>query len=281
MRVVIFALLASLALVSAIKFQVCTKADCTGDCTTVSAGDGECATKSGSGVSAKATCSGTNVTVTYYSNEDCSGDGTSGTVTSGECNSGTKITCGGCFAGDSVVTTPTGQMAFSELKVGDRVLAVDADGNTFFDKVFRRSSWHPVDNSEMIQLTTESGKTLKLTPDHYLHVNDCCDLGKADKASSVKVGDKIFSVNPTGELTTEVVAAVKTVRADGAYNVHTLNGNIVVNGIAATHFTTESMWARPNLAHFWYKAANMFGFAGAQETNFAPILAVAQRLVKA
>lgn len=54
------------------------------------------------------------------------------------------------------------------------------------------------------------------------------------------------------------VAAKKYIVKTGAYNVHVLGGNIVVNGIVASHFTTESTWSDNDWAVKWYKMSDRY-----------------------
>ncbi len=73
----------------------------------------------------------------------------------------------------------------------------------------------------------------------------------------------MFVVVPSGDgqfvsQATQVVS-VSTVTSEGVFNVHTLSGHIVVNDVAATHFTTESSWegSSRRLASYWYRALDL------------------------
>ena len=87
----------------------------------------------------------------------------------------------------------------------------------------------------------------------------CCDLNNLVTADTVKVGDKVYVMGASGQLVATQVAAVREVYGQGLYNVHTLNGNIIVNGVAASHFTDQTTWDEASRAQapYWYKLVDM------------------------
>ena len=76
-----------------------------------------------------------------------------------------------------------------------------------------------------------------LTADHYLYVN-----GKLAVASTVKIGDTVVK----GDSSDAVVVSVTTKKATGLYNPHTMDGDIIVNGIKTSTYTAA---VEPSLAH--------------------------------
>ncbi len=64
----------------------------------------------------------------------------------------------------------------------------------------------------------------------------------ARPAFEAKVGDVMFSVVGQGSVERDVIVKVEDVAKTGAYNVHTLSGNVMVDGVAATHFTSATTW---------------------------------------
>ncbi len=96
----------------------------------------------------------------------------------------------------------------------------------------------------------------------------CCRLDLLRFARDIHVGDTVFVVTAAGtsgaspsdglSLTAATVATMETVQRTGVYNVHTLNGNIVVNDVAASLFTDETTWgpATRSWAPLWYHAVH-------------------------
>jgi hypothetical protein len=91
--------------------------------------------------------------------------------------------------------------------------------------------------AEFVRLATAGGRTIMLTGNHYLYVND-----KLAVASVVKTGDALTTA--TGER--DQVVSVSNVWADGLYNPHTMHGDIVVDGIQTSTYTSD---IDPTLAH--------------------------------
>ena len=121
----------------------------------------------------------------------------------------------------------------ADLEVGDRVLV---DANTYSD-VYMFSHRYADFSGPFVAITTASGEELMLTADHYLYVN-----GKLAVASTVQVGDRVVKADGTDAL----VTAVTTQRANGLYNPHTMDGDIVVNGVKTSTYTAA---VEPSLAH--------------------------------
>jgi hypothetical protein len=71
----------------------------------------------------------------------------------------------------------------------------------------------------------------------------CCSVGNLKLASTARVGDTLFVATAKGGVREVTVTTITMVRRAGVYNVHTLGGNIVVNGVVASHYTTESTWS--------------------------------------
>jgi hypothetical protein len=61
-----------------------------------------------------------------------------------------------------------------------------------------------------------------------------------------------FSIAGSRVLATKITKLEHTVKR-GAFNVHVLGGSIVVNGVAASHFSTESKWSVNSAATKWYQ----------------------------
>merc|ERR1719361_1189364 len=177
--------------------------------------------------------------------------------------------CSGCFTGEGKVTRPDGSEAsIKDVNVDDYVLAARPDGTLFFDKVFRITHFSPDASTPALKVTTKSGKMLELTEQHYLHAGACCDPDQLTLAKDLKVGDTVFvapaSVEATGlraqSMVADEVVSIEKTLSKGDYNVHTLSSNIVVNGVAASHFTAFTTWTAGSrsLAPMWYKTLDFF-----------------------
>jgi hypothetical protein len=91
--------------------------------------------------------------------------------------------------------------------------------------------------SEFVSIATAAGHKLMLTGNHYLYVN-----GRLAVASSVKVGDKLVSKDGSAV----AVTSVGTSQAAGLSTPGTLDGDIVVDGIVTSTYTSS---ISPSLAH--------------------------------
>lgn len=219
---------------------------CTCSCTTIPAG--VCSTLTSSCNSAGATAgsctdgSSTSFTCNFGAcpaNSDCQSlcdvyklawTGCSTMTASASCSSSSK-----CFPANATVQLEDGATkTMSQLKSGDRVLV---GGSTFSD-VYMFSHQDPTAESDFVRIGVSSSvAALRLTPDHYLYVN-----GKLAVAKTVRVGDTVTLAS--GE--SAAVTSVAVVRGTGLYNPHTLHGDIVVDGIKTSIYTSA---INPTLAH--------------------------------
>jgi hypothetical protein len=169
-----------------------------------------------------------------------------------------KFTCiKSCFSKDSNIYFENGTTSTIDLvQPGDKVLSVNEMQIPFYDTVFRIGHYDPDTITDFIQLTTETNEVIELSNNHYLHVNQCCNVEKMTLASNVVAGSTVFTTFPS--ILSKLVTNVTKVTKRGAYNVHVLSGTIVVNGIIASHFTTESEWSNNKLALIWYNLISIF-----------------------
>ncbi len=141
-----------------------------------------------------------------------------------------------CFPGDAMVAVQgKGLLRMTMLEVGDHVLV----GENKFSEVFMFT--HRLDDGilrEFVRIETTSGATIELSKGHYIYAE-----GKQVEASKVRVGDLLLS--STGQ--NENVASLSTVFRAGLFNPQTLDGNIVVNGLTCSAYT--SSFPAPWIAH--------------------------------
>jgi Hint module len=139
-----------------------------------------------------------------------------------------------CFPEDATVQLHAGATKrMDALAVGDRVkVAPDAYSGvyTFTHRV--AAAVHA-----FVRVETASGDVLTLSPGHCMYAN-----GALAAAETITAGDAVEL--GSGGATT--VQAVSRVAARGLYNPQTLHGDIVVNNVRASTYTTA---IAPSVAH--------------------------------
>jgi hypothetical protein len=140
-----------------------------------------------------------------------------------------------CFPADATVTTYAGAVKrMDELLAGDRVHV----GRGQFSEVFMFTHKTADVYSEFVIVdTAATGSRLRLSPGHYMYVN-----GGLAAAKTVAVGDSV----ELGDGSMDTVAAVSSAVLKGLYNPQTLQGDIVVDNVRASTYTTA---VEPMFAH--------------------------------
>ncbi len=130
-----------------------------------------------------------------------------------------------CFPATTLVTLEGGaQKQMSELSIGDRVAVGGGKYSEVFMFTHRLSDVH----YEFVELHAGSN-VLRATAGHYIYAS-----GRYIAAGAVKVGDTLELADGTHT----AVTGVKTVMDKGLYNPQTAHGDIIVNGVRASTFTT-------------------------------------------
>lgn len=94
-------------------------------------------------------------------------------------------------------------------------------------------------DASFIQIRTESGRVLELSPKHLLPVRKCKETAVDAHyrfADRVKVGDCLIQVNSGLEL--DRVASIETVTLTGYYSPLTSTGTIIVNGLVSSCYSS-------------------------------------------
>lgn len=204
---------------------------------TITTPPGQCATlckSTDSGVTAK--CDGNTCTISGTASGNCDSCNAVcdafkkiSSDTSCDCDSGKS-----CFPASATVTLKDGRtVRMDKLSVGDEVLVSHAG---IYSHVYVFGHRTNDTSGKYVSIKTKS-HTLVLTKEHYAYVN-----GVLKAAGEVVVGDSVETANGV-ETVTEVGHAYDT----GLYNPHTLHGDIVVNGVRASTYTTA---INPSLAHW-------------------------------
>jgi Hint module len=153
--------------------------------------------------------------------------------------SGSSTSSKDCFAGSETLIMESGELkAMSSIRVGDRVLAANVEGQTLFSEVVFIPHGANKDEATFIYATTETGRDLKLTMNHVLPAGVCGTTLSLKYASKVVVGDCINTLS--GQ---EKVSMVQSVRGKGLYTIVTNDEYLVVNGIIVSPFSANHLMA--------------------------------------
>lgn len=140
-----------------------------------------------------------------------------------------------CFPADAYVELEHGGVVrMDALSIGDSLKV----GPNTFSKVFMFTHKMSDVSVDFLLIRTVSGASLSLTHGHYIYANNALVA-----AGSVAVGDELM----LGDGGRSTVTSVSHVPSRGLYNPQTLNGDIVVNGVLASTYTTA---VDPGFAHF-------------------------------
>jgi Hint module len=155
-----------------------------------------------------------------------------------------------CFPADATVTLATGATRrMDELVIGDNVLAAITPRGPVFSPVFMFTHRDPTLVSDFVTLSTSSNTSLSLSPGHYVYLSTS---SRPVPASAVRSGDSLvvraggcgcgcgMSARPS------VVTSVSKTERVGLYNPQTVYGDIYVNGVRASTYTTA---VEPTVAH--------------------------------
>lgn len=164
----------------------------------------------------------------------------------------------GCFPGDSVVTTGAGvKKPMKDLRVGESVLALSADGMLRPSEVLLFLDRSETAQTEYVTLVTDAGKSITATPTHLVlrwEKPERSQIRHANPvyAKSVRVNDTLLTVVDGGggagklRLRTERVVAISRTQKAGLYAPLTVDGTVVVDDVVASCYAViDSHW----LAH--------------------------------
>eukprot|EP00173_Palmaria_palmata_P003836 Plantae.Rhodophyta-Palmaria_palmata.ctg422.p1 GENE.Plantae.Rhodophyta-Palmaria_palmata.ctg422~~Plantae.Rhodophyta-Palmaria_palmata.ctg422.p1 ORF type:complete len:211 (-),score=13.13 Plantae.Rhodophyta-Palmaria_palmata.ctg422:96-728(-) len=142
-----------------------------------------------------------------------------------------------CFPASSTVELGSGDVIpISVLRIGDTVkTGLNSVSEVVLFSHRERNSMH-----NFVQITVETGQTVTLSSGHYIHVGS---HGQIVPAENVEIGDLLLLA---GSGLWSPVSKKTRVRAAGLYNPHTIDGNVAVNGIVASTYTTA---VHPRFAH--------------------------------
>jgi hypothetical protein len=142
---------------------------------------------------------------------------------------------GSCFPGNSRVLLDTGDyVSMFDLKNGMKILAVNGKGEPVFSEVF---TWIVRDSDledVFLELETESGKSARLSKQHYIHVTQGTWKDTfLISAQEVQVGQYIWV-----DFKPSKVVSIRVITEKGVFSPVTLEGSIVVDSVTASCVTT-------------------------------------------
>lgn len=145
-----------------------------------------------------------------------------------------------CFPASATVELEDGSIIpMSKLAIGDRVkVAVNK-----YSEVFMFTHKMADISYSFVKLVTVTGAEISLTGSHYIYADNALVA-----ASQVRVGSMVL----LGNSKYDKVVSVRSVKGTGLYNPQTAHGDIVVNGIISSTYTTavEASFAHAILSPF-------------------------------
>ena len=144
-----------------------------------------------------------------------------------------------CFPATAKVRLADGsEKAMPDVRLGDRVLVAHADGSLGFEEVYLNTHEDAGTAAANVELALASGRTLTLSPRHFIPTADAAGGAFADHlvkaADEVRIGDLVWSRGEDGGIAADAVVGARTKVAVGAFNPLTMNGTIVVDGVVAS-----------------------------------------------
>ena len=168
--------------------------------------------------------------------------------------------CDTCFSANETILLESGEyVPIHTIRVGDRVLASDKFGKMSYSDVIAIPHGQNEIESEFIQITTTTNKTIQLTPDHFIlaRENEFSPF-TLKTASKVNIGDSLYTVDGA-----EYVQSISSLTLKGIYTIVTKEEYVVVSGFVASPFAVSHL-----IPHLFYDAFRvLYTFAPAVVKN--------------
>ncbi|PXF48661.1 Temptin [Gracilariopsis chorda] len=131
-----------------------------------------------------------------------------------------------CFPAHAQVRLEDGSVRrMDQLQIGDRVHV----GNGIYSPIFMFTHQHARIRYPFVIIQTDKQHSLTLTSGHFMYANDA-----SVRASAVRVGDYVQLEDGSKSLVTAVSKHI----SNGLYNPQTLHGDLIVNGVRVTTYTS-------------------------------------------
>jgi hypothetical protein len=146
---------------------------------------------------------------------------------------------GSCFHGDGTVLLESGTTKkLSKLSIGDVIKTSNRQGEFSFNPVLKLPHAENSETATFLNLTTETGKSVFMTPDHFIPK---CNFHEVT-ASELVVGDCLLTMDGK-----ETLMEIESAKKKGVYTAITQDEFIMVDGVVASPFSKKS---RPSKS-FW------------------------------
>ncbi|KAK0168001.1 hypothetical protein PV327_001844 [Microctonus hyperodae] len=171
---------------------------------------------------------------------------------------------GGCFPGNSLIRSSEGEeKPLSEVKIGERIAALDTHGNIVYSEVIAFLDRSPEEKRQFVTFTTSSGRELTLTPAHLIPVtSNNHQSSKIIFAERVKINDRILiqdsnTSNEVGgfRLRWDRVIDIKLTLENGVYAPLTREGTVLVNDVVASCYAIVNS---QTIAHYAFMPFRLF-----------------------
>lgn len=139
-----------------------------------------------------------------------------------------------CFAGEELITLESGQrIPIRTATVGDTILVADEAFRLSYSPIIAIPHEENSVISQFVDILTESGKTIRMTPDHIIPSGYCLPSAPLTlvSAAEVAIGSCLQSIDGR-----EKVVSIDMVSDMGVYTVVTPQAYLVVNNIIASPF---------------------------------------------
>lgn len=144
---------------------------------------------------------------------------------------------GGCFPAKGLIRTEHGgTKTLDQVRLGDRIAALDSSGNIVYSEVIAFLDRAPSEMRQFVRLTTESRRVLTLTPAHLVPVEGSSSIfaARVQPGDRVLVSDITTTNNTSGDLHWDKVVETKLVLEKGVYAPLTTEGTVVVDDVVAS-----------------------------------------------
>ncbi|KOC59492.1 Sonic hedgehog protein A [Habropoda laboriosa] len=166
---------------------------------------------------------------------------------------------GGCFPGRSLVRTEDGSTKrLDQVQLGERIAALDSHGDIVYSEVIAFLDRSLTERRQFVQLTTESGRVLTLTPAHLVPIEGRSSIF----AGRVQPGDKILVRDPADDekklqhrLRWDKVVDNRLVLEEGIYAPLTTEGTVLIDDVVASCYAFVDS---QELAHFAFLPYRMW-----------------------
>ena len=160
-----------------------------------------------------------------------------------------------------------------DLQIGERVLSVDASGNTVYSEVMMFLDRETNQTREFVHIRTDGGATLTVTPAHLIMVwLPTIRETKYLFADKIQEGDYLL-VNINNNLEPRKVVSISAKMSRGVYAPLTREGTVVVDTIAASCYALIDSQTLAHLSFLPYrtveKLINLFNFSSKNKNSFS------------